>query len=142
MPEQSTLQLRQKFIDGLAKYNLTYDDVKNNFRYYGGDTGRHRNYLSICHTYKLPLPSHAKKCVCDHNIVENCYITDDKQILVIGNCCIKKFITKSSRTCERCHASHNNRIVNRCNDCRKGRCDTCDKPCSETYKKCWKCQFS
>ena len=60
--------------------------------------------------------------MCDHPIVENCYISKDFDIntlLIIGNCCIKRFVKSSSRTCENCNAPHKNRSLNYCNDCKE-----------------------
>jgi hypothetical protein len=111
------------FIKGLKKYNLSYEDIKNSkWKYCGGDTGRHKNYFKIC----FPTDSftfnigHENHCICGHLIVENCYITNDElEILVLGNCCIKKFVPMSTRTCEICKLPHKNRKDNKCKDCRK-----------------------
>jgi len=113
-----SLELTEKFIKGLQKYKLTYDEIKNsNWKYCGGRTGSHLNYFKLCHK-GLELPTIQNHCVCGHSIKENCYITNDEQILVLGNCCIKKFVVKSSRTCEKCGGAHKNRTVNKCNNCR------------------------
>jgi hypothetical protein len=37
---------------------------------------------------------------------------------VLGNCCIERFIPLKGRTCKLCTASHKNRKVNLCNECR------------------------
>lgn len=142
MSEQASLELTAKFIKGLQNYSLTYDETKNgNWKYCGGESGRHLNYFKIsCPNDKLP--EHVDECVCEHHISENCYITDGELLLILGNCCIKKFVPKSTRTCEMCDQPHKNRIVNRCNDCRIGICDECDEKCSEKYKKCYKCTFN
>ena len=69
----------------------------------------------------VTFPDKVLKCMCDHPIVENCYISKDFDIntlLIIGNCCIKKFIKASSRTCENCNAPHKNRSLNYCNNCK------------------------
>ena len=87
------------------------------------------------------MPSHKDNCVCGHYIEENCFITNDVDIIVLGNCCIKKFLpeNKSSRTCEKCKEPHKNHIVNRCNDCRYGLCDKCNIKINPKYKICAKC---
>ena len=140
--EIASLELSKRFIKGLEDYNLTYDEIKNsNWKYCGGDKeGRHLNYFKLS-CKNDDLPHKVNECVCGHRIVENCYITDGEQILVLGNCCIQKFIPKSSRTCEKCGEPHKNRVVNRCNNCRKGVCDECDKECELKYKKCYKCDL-
>ncbi len=136
-----SLELTNKFIRGIEKYGLTYDEIRvNNWKYCGGNTGRHLNYFKLC-CRNEDLPDKVDECVCGHRIEENCYITDGDQFLVLGNCCIKKFIPKSSRTCEKCGEPHNNRVVDRCNNCRKGLCDECGKVCKISYKKCYKCAF-
>ena len=131
--------LTQQFIKGLKNYGLNYDDVIN-WKYCGGDTGRHLNYFILCCNDNLP--EWTNECVCGHSIKENCYVTDGENLLILGNCCIKKFIPKSSRTCEKCNEPHKNRTVNRCNKCRKGVCDKCNNTCNEKYKKCYNCAFS
>ena len=136
-------QLTKQFIDGLEEYNITIAQLQSNFKYCGGDSNSHRNYyLLYCKNNDLPKPENTISCICGHRIVENCYITDGTQILVLGNCCIKKFIPKSSRTCEKCGDSHKNRIVNKCNKCRSGSCDRCGDFCDFRYKKCFKCFFN
>lgn len=131
--------LTDKFIKGLQEYNLTYEEIiENNWHYCGGCSGRHLNYFKIYFKGKK-LPERSNECVCGHYIVKNCYITDGKQVLILGNCCIKKFIPKNSRTCEKCGNPHKNRIVNRCNNCRKGLCDKCGKKCNVSYKMCYGC---
>lgn len=129
----------EAIIKGLKQYNLTIDDIKN-WRYCGGDRGRHLKYFEIA-CPNSDFPPHQDYCICGHAIVENCYITNGSTILVLGNCCIKKFITKSGRTCEFCDKPHLNRVVNRCNKCRSGRCDKCGKYCNPRYKICYTCKF-
>lgn len=137
----ASLELTQQFIKGLQNYGLTYDEIKNsNWKYCGGRRGRHFNYFKLC-CKDDDLPELINECVCGHHIKENCYITDGEQILVLGNCCIKKFIPKSSRTCEKCGEPHKNRIVNICNNCRKGICEIFNIECDYKYKKCYNCVF-
>lgn len=121
-------KLSQAFINGLKEMDLDYLDVKTNWKYYGGNKGSHLNYYRMI--TNDPLPEHSKKCVCNHTIKENCYITDPNEelIVIIGNCCIKKFIDKKGRTCSRCKKPHNNRKDNYCNSCRNA-------------KKCRKCKI-
>ena len=136
--KRASLKLRQKFIDGLAEYGLTYEEVKENWKYAGGDSRHHLNYYHLCYAHLEP-PDWTDRCVCDHLIKENCYITDGTYFLVVGNCCIKKFLEKQTRTCDMCGQPHKNRVVNRCNDCRLGRCDTCGCECRAQYKACFEC---
>ena len=134
-------ELTARFIKGLQNYNVTYDEIKNGkWKYCGGNKDEHFNYFKLVFP-NYDIPPYTNECICEHNIIENCYITNGEEILILGNCCIKKFISKSSRTCELCQKPHKNRIVNRCNDCRKGLCDNCGKTCNEKYKKCYDCAF-
>lgn len=133
--------IHTRFIKGLAFHNLTYEDIRK-WSYCGGDTGRHLNYFNLVFKIKVaPSHDHESNCVCGQEIQENCYIIDPTKtrILVSGNCCIRQFIPKSGRTCSICSDPHKNRIVNRCNKCRVGRCDGCDKKCNSSYKKCYRC---
>ena len=59
-------------------------------------------------------------CICGHDISENCYITDGNIIIVLGNCCIRKYLPKTQcgRTCRICKQPHKNRKNNICNKCR------------------------
>jgi len=137
----ASLALTKRFIEGLKNYSLSLDDIKNgNWKYCGGNAGSHLNYFKMCRK-NSPLPESVAHCVCGHHIKDNCYITDGKKFLILGNCCIKKFIPKSSRTCEKCEKPHKNRIVNRCNKCRIGICDKCNKSCFKAYKKCFTCAY-
>jgi hypothetical protein len=136
-------ELTEKFINGLKKYNLTYEDiVSNKWKYCGGRKGRHQNYFHLCHGKDRAFPELQNECVCGHHIKENCFITDGKQMLVLGNCCIKKFVPKSARSCEVCGKPHKNRKVNKCNDCRAGTCYKCSEGCNPSYKYCFSCTFS
>lgn len=129
------------FLRGLMEYNMTLEDIeKSGWKYCGGSRGRHMNYWKTCYG-NMPLPKHEEHCVCNHKITENCYITDGKEILVLGMCCIKRFIPKSTRTCEKCGEPHKNRVVNRCNECRLGVCDGCGTEIDEWYKKCLPCKY-
>jgi hypothetical protein len=113
--------LTEKFIRGLESYSITFSEVfLSQWRYCGGDKGPHRNYYKLTHP-DYELPPHTDECVCGHPIKENCYITDGEQFLVLGNCCIKKFLKKenSGRTCGRCGQPHKNRSDNLCKACRE-----------------------
>jgi hypothetical protein len=137
------MNLTEKFIKGLQDYNLSLNDIKG-WKYVGGNKGRHLNYFKLIFGENSidEMPIVEEYCVCGHKIKENCYISKGDQLLVLGNCCIKKFIPKSSRTCELCEHPHKNRKVNRCNDCRRGVCDECGTRCNENYKTCYNCYTS
>jgi hypothetical protein len=137
-----TNELTERFINGLKDYNLSYEEIiKQNWKYCGGNYGSHFNYFKLFWGDD-DLPRNEEFCVCGHAIKNNCYITNGEEILVLGNCCIKKFIPNSSRTCEICGEPHKNRVVNRCYTCRIGRCDNCGENCNTSYKKCYNCAFN
>jgi len=128
-------KISDKFKKGLIEYGLSFEEIKE-WKYCGGNKGRHANYFKIA-VPNEQFPPKENKCVCGHDIIENCYITKDNEILVLGNCCIKRFIPKSGRTCEICGNSHRNRKHNICNNCLEGKCFKCLKPTS--YRFCNNC---
>ena len=136
--------LSRRFLDGLMEHDLTLDEiVEQGWKYAGGDKGRHARYWALStRGHRVQPPAKQRACVCGHHIKENCYIAppDFKRVLVLGNCCIRKFIPKSTRTCGDCGAAHRNRVVNRCARCRQGKCDGCSRAIALRYKKCWRCQ--
>lgn len=111
----------KNFIKGVEEKGYNYDEFIESFFYIGGDKGRHFDYFKLCNKEekKYTKPIHNDYCICGHTIVENCYISDGTDILVIGNCCIKKFMKNSTRTCETCKTQHKNRKVNKCKDCQE-----------------------
>jgi hypothetical protein len=109
----------RRFEEGLKEHGLTIEDMKQ-FRYAGGDEGKHlKNWHKIMGKDKQ-LPAHEDNCVCGVAIVKNCYITDDKLILVIGSCCIKTFVpTGFTRFCTDCKNPIKSIMDNYCVSCRK-----------------------
>lgn len=146
------MSLHKSFISGIEELGYTYEEIVK-WKYAGGNSGSHRNYYYMLFGSRTGLPEHRNKCVCGHYIKENCYIVapddpDGLKLLVIGNCCIKKFIPNCGRTCEDCGSIHRNRKDNKCNDCRepkippkpkKGTCRFCKDKCGDTYTQCYKC---
>lgn len=136
--------LTDKFIKGLQNYNLKKEDMEQ-FKYCGGNKGSHFNYFKIFFRERLQenpkwSPVQKDHCICGHIISENCYIINNTElILILGNCCIKKFVPTNKRSCEKCGNHHRNRNVNRCNECRFGVCDYCNKKCGKKYHLCWDC---
>ena len=135
-----TVELTERFTNGLLKLGLTADEVKNEFKYCGGGqgSGRHENYAIMCN---IPEQKHREYCVCKQKIKHNCYIRRNEFILVLGSCCINAFCDAKGRRCEKCDEPHRNRIVNRCNDCRFGVCDDCGEECSPSYSRCGLCNY-
>ena len=125
--------LSSRFLNGLKSYNLSQEDIAG-WNYCGGTKkGRHLAYFKM----RFPnheLPALSEECICGHPIKQNCYITNNEDILVLGNCCIKRFIPKCGRTCSECGGGHKNRKDNKCHSCRnKDRKDSskCGRKCSE-----------
>lgn len=113
------INISRRFCNGLKKYGITLETLRENWKYAGGESGRHLNYYKIA-CKDEDIPEHEDRCICGHRIKENCYITDGNYILTLGNCCIKRFLPNAcSRTCERCGKAHRNRKDNKCVSCRK-----------------------
>ena len=85
------------------------------------------------------------KCVCGYPIKHHYYIYSKKEnrVRVVGNDCVKKFVpTGKSNTCDKCGQPHRNRVVNRCNECRKTMCDRCNRSMSDNgYLRCYSCKY-
>ncbi len=139
----------KRFLNGFKKkYNLTMKDIiEQDYKYAGGtkdaNNPHHYRYwkLMIAQKPHLKMPTHECYCVCDHIIENNCFIINKyDNIIILGNCCIKRFIPKSGRTCGKCGEPHRNRKFNLCNDCKIYACNMCggDKE-KEYYKYCNKC---
>lgn len=132
--------LRTQFLNGLEKYNITADDLIKDGWYYCG--GNHKqediNYFKMNFPNE-DFPDFSNECVCGHEIINNCYICpkDESELLVIGSCCIMKFVPIKTRSCKDCKASHKNRKVNLCNECRL-LCIDCK--ITKNYKKDVKCE--
>ena len=109
--------ISKRFSNGLKRYNITLDNLQADWKYCGGEHGRHLNYYALC-CKDEDLPEHEDRCICGHRIRENCYITDGIYILTLGNCCVQKFLPNNTRTCEKCGAGHRNRKDNLCLNCR------------------------
>ena len=101
--------ISKRFINGLKKYDLTLDDLKN-FYYIGNDKDINFENNIIHESY----------CICGHRIKCNNYITDGHIILVIGLSCIQKFLPyKKQRLCPDCMKPTRNRITTHlCNSCK------------------------
>jgi len=118
----------KRFCEALEELGLTYEEIKRDYKYSGGNLdfaddaeNEHSRYFDLVFP-RDPFPERVLKCLCDHPIKNNCYISKDFNIdtlLIIGNCCIKRFQLTSARTCENCNAPHKNRIMNYCNDCKE-----------------------
>ena len=79
MPVQSNNKYFKHLCENLESLGLNSEDVKQNYRYSGGNEGRHKKYFDKCFPNKK-IPELVDKCLCEHPIQENCYISNDFQI--------------------------------------------------------------
>ena len=66
----------KKFCENLALLGLTYDEVKRDYKYSGGTKGAHKNYFDLCFPME-DKPQKEELCLCEHPIVDNCYLSKD-----------------------------------------------------------------
>jgi|TARA_B110000305_G_C19186560_1_gene514559 hypothetical protein len=111
-------KLSKRFLTGLKKYNLDYEEIKKKWYYMGGENGIHRKYLNKNFNDDT-TPEHKDFCICGHKIKNNCFITDGEFVLSIGESCVNKFVRKLNKVCEVCGTKHRNRKNDICNSCRK-----------------------
>jgi len=109
--------LSKRFLTGLKKHNVSYEEICRDWYYIGGEKGCHLNYYKLCNENKS-LPNHKDYCLCNHKIKYNCFISNGINILSLGNCCVNRFIPKKKRSCKDCGCNHRNRKVNKCNLCK------------------------
>lgn len=109
-------ELFYRFRNGLIELGLNPDIVKDTWRYAGG---KDIPYFKTFWGTTTPFP-HKDRCVCKQKIKNNYYISppDKSNHLVLGSCCIKKFIDKRTQTCDICLKPHRNRKDNFCDFCR------------------------
>lgn len=131
--------LTKQFIDGLKKYNLSINEIKD-WNFCGGTNKTDLKYFKLVYPNK-ELPELQKFCLCGHKIKENKYITNGYDIIILGSCCIKKFIPNNKRTCSLCGKNHKRRTSNRCFECSLGICDYCNNKCDEYKSICNPCQY-
>lgn len=106
---------------------MTIDDI-DRFRYAGDCIPGSHRYEYMKAVYGDPAKLiHQEYCYCGVKIQSNHLITDGQYIMVLGSCCIKKFVKNGVKiNCSLCHEVHRNR--NRayiCNTCKLTRCSIC-----------------
>ena len=124
----------KKFLNGLKEiHNMEFEDIKD-WVYCGGNFKQHYNYFKICFP-NAPLPEDEEICICRTKITNNCYIRPPgttelapeaavNEILIVGSCCIEKFLPNGfKRFCEQCNAVHKRIKYNICFDCEKSMSD-------------------
>lgn len=122
-----TLELSERFIKGLLDYNLTKDEIKD-WRYVGGGhttDDRKNDILNNKYRRYFPkakqIPPLTDSCICGHPIQENAFISDGKHLLILGSCCVKRFLPKGlKQTCKKCGCFWKGQNI-LCKDCRKNK---------------------
>lgn len=123
--------IRQITENLMVDYNITFEDfVKYEYcgRHRGDDkedstTEAGERYFEILFGERA-FPEIQEKCICEHDIIINCYVTKDINIkdgliVIVGSCCIENFLEKKfARLCSECKNPHKNRKDNLCNSCR------------------------
>jgi len=119
--------ISSEFLEGLKEYEIGYDEIQD-WEYCGSNKGLQLQYFVLKFPYKN-IPYRAYNCVCGNNIIHNYYITDGDNIIILGDCCIKYFASKSVTT--------NTLVKNVCLTCgfknRSGEDEDCYK-CKLKYK--------
>lgn len=132
------------FLQGLYDNMITFKMFHEDMMYFGGNQPS-SEYKDIHDKYYLKMggnpdnrPPSKDRCICRVPIVQQCYAVykDDthgikKTRLVIGNCCVERYITLENRTkqCFNCDTLHYQLDSNLCDSCRK----TCSE-CGETKR--------
>lgn len=114
-------ELSYRFLEGLKKYNLKLEEIKNpeKWKPRGGSQGPGKRYFEQCFP-DWELPEQQDHCVCGHAIKDNRYLYNEEtdRFLVLGNCCIKRFLPQTgTRRCQDCNEPHKRRTGNLCKDC-------------------------
>jgi len=117
--------LSKRFLDGLKSYNLKFEEIKNpeKWKPRGGNHGAGKRYFEQCFP-DWELPDQQNRCVCGHPIKNNCYLYNEEidRFLVLGNCCIKRFLPDTgTRRCQDCNEPHKRRKSNLCEECERVR---------------------
>lgn len=113
-----SIKLQKRFEEGLKEHNLTIEEIKT-WKYDGGDWDYHLNNWKRKYGTE-PTPKKEQKCLCGQKIDNNCYITNGVLRLVVGSCCIKKFIDSGfKRFCSGCDIPIKSLKDNYCLKCRK-----------------------
>ncbi len=133
-PTRRNVVYEIRFRNGMRNLGITPEEQadKSNFQYYGGD------YLSydadfVCiqnqSTVPIPRPKKTFRCVCGQKIEKNAYVKYRDMIIVLGSCCINRYMPDvSCRRCVECGERNRRRVINRCTTCSETMCDRCNGP--------------
>lgn len=120
-PEKEN-RYHRKFMEKLIANSKTKNPLQE-WKYVGGNSGRHARWYQNLYP-DCSCPPSKNVCICSHPIIENCYIQNihTDSILIVGNCCIKRFLPleNQGRSCPKCKEPHRNRNDPWCDDCRGG----------------------
>ena len=113
---EKTNKYLTNFYENLNILDISYENIKKctyaggNGRkrikftneYYYDKNNRYYKYFLLKYGENAIFPDDVKYCVCGHEITENCYITNGNIIIVLGNCCIRKYLPENQcgRTCK------------------------------------------
>lgn len=167
--EEDDLELSRKFLEGLwEKYKMTRQDlIEGGYNYCGGDKDDkeqsifYRTYFEERFEGRKALKE-VSRCVCGHAIYYNCYICngddDYDSILILGSCCVRKFIPNGMKQIHKCKNIfpwgevcgdiHRRRVKKICEPCEKGlvRCTGiteegiwCKNRIDKKYSRCEDC---
>jgi hypothetical protein len=122
----------KRFEKGLKQYNLTVEEFQSNYKVLRCD--KDKEYEEI--------PPDKKYCICGVKIKINKHVRNieeydlTKRILVVGRCCIKKFVPEENRKklCGNCKRAHKNKTFNLCKECEYNHCYVCYKLNSNNEK--------
>ena len=120
---EKELELSLRFVNGLKEYSLTKEEVKSWKFVGGGHLNNTRRNKELNDEWKkryptTPIPPLQDHCVCGHKIKENAFITDGKQVLTLGNCCVRRFCeTGTKKTCNLCGKPWRGKTLT-CRECR------------------------
>lgn len=121
--QKTTVELSVRFINGLKNYDLTKEEIES-WYYCGGshpdqDKNKKLNAQFHRHFPEQEVPSSEDFCICGHPIKENAFITDGEKLLVLGNCCVRRFLKNGTkRVCTECQSPWKGQSLI-CKSCRK-----------------------
>lgn len=105
---EKNLEMSKRFVEGLKNYDLTKEEIQDWYYVGGGHTNNPYRNMILNQKYlryypKAKIPPLTDECVCGHRIQENAFISNGKQLLILGSCCVKRFTEKGTKqVCKGC----------------------------------------
>tara|TARA_R110000868_G_C10665664_1_gene746168 strand:- start:3 stop:647 length:645 start_codon:yes stop_codon:yes gene_type:complete len=120
-PSKYIKKEKPKYYDILKNKLGDFDNYADVGRYLDKLNTKMNNYLKISKLDNFEWPEYSHNCMCSHWIIKQCYIQNiiTREILVVGDCCIKHF--KIKKKCIGCNKNHGRTKYNICNDCEKNK---------------------